>query len=42
MLLCLNRAPTKKLDTFVLDFASKPEDTQTVFEMYYRTIIPTR
>ena len=41
MLLCLNRAHTKKLDTFVLDFANKLEDIQTVFERYYRTTIPS-
>ncbi|MBE6473414.1 MAG: type I restriction endonuclease subunit R [Coriobacteriaceae bacterium] len=35
----LNRACPGKLDTFVLDFANKPEDIQKAFERYYRTTI---
>lgn len=35
----LNRAYPGKLDTFVLDFANKPEDIQRAFEPYYRTTI---
>ena len=35
----LNRCHPKKYDTFVLDFANKPEDIQTAFSRYYRTTI---
>ena len=35
----LNRCHPKKYDTFVLDFANKPEDIQKAFSRYYRTTI---
>jgi len=35
----LNRAHPQKLDTFVLDFANKPDDIQEAFSRYYRTTI---
>lgn len=35
----LNRCHPKKHDTFVLDFANKPEDIQASFSRYYRTTI---
>lgn len=35
----LNRCHPKKYDTFVLDFANKPEVIQQSFERYYRTTI---
>ncbi len=35
----LNRCHPKKYDTFVLDFANKPEDIQRAFSRYYRTTI---
>ena len=35
----LNRCCPKKYDTFVLDFANKPEDIQKSFSRYYRTTI---
>lgn len=35
----LNRCHPKKHDTFVLDFANKPEDIQKSFSRYYRTTI---
>lgn len=35
----LNRCHPKKYDTFVLDFANKPEDIQQAFSRYYRTTI---
>ncbi len=35
----LNRAHPKKIDTFVLDFANKPEDIQVAFQRYYKTTI---
>ena len=35
----LNRCHPKKYDTFVLDFANKPEDIEKAFSRYYRTTI---
>lgn len=35
----LNRCCPKKYDTFVLDFANKPEMIQESFSRYYRTTI---
>lgn len=35
----LNRCHPRKYDTFVLDFANKPEDIQKAFSRYYRTTI---
>ena len=35
----LNRCHTKKHDTFVLDFANKPEMIEEAFSRYYRTTI---
>lgn len=35
----LNRCHPKKHDTFVLDFANKPEDIEKAFSRYYRTTI---
>ena len=35
----LNRCCPKKYDTFVLDFANKPEDIQKAFSTFYRTTI---
>ena len=35
----LNRSHPKKHDTFVLDFANKPEDIEKAFSRYYRTTI---
>ena len=35
----LNRCHPKKYDTFVLDFANKPEDIERAFSRYYRTTI---
>ena len=35
----LNRCHPKKHDTFVLDFANKPEDMEKAFSRYYRTTI---
>ncbi len=35
----LNRCHPKKYDTFVLDFANKPEIIQESFSLYYRTTI---
>ena len=35
----LNRAHPKKHDTFVLDFANKPEIIQEAFSRYYRTTV---
>ena len=37
----LNRCHPDKVDTFVLDFANKPEDIQTAFQIYYKTTILT-
>ena len=35
----LNRCHPDKMDTFVLDFANKPEDIQRAFQEYYKTTI---
>lgn len=35
----LNRSHPKKYDTFVLDFANKPEDIAKAFSTYYKTTI---
>lgn len=35
----LNRCHPRKYDTFVLDFANKPEDIQKAFSRYYRATI---
>lgn len=35
----LNRCHPDKVDTFVLDFANKPEDIQKAFQLYYKTTI---
>ena len=37
----LNRCHPDKVDTFVLDFANKPEDIQAAFQIYYKTTILT-
>lgn len=37
----LNRCHPEKTDTFVLDFANKPEDIQAAFQDYYKTTILT-